>query len=373
MSTIPFHSQEVLFDIPDSPPPRDLWLPSSVRRRGIEATRSAAFITNLRGEPDQIQLMEDLDAVVAAEINRHTKIRKPWVPRDFMPIDADGRIIGWAGDRDPNDPLLSPDAQAAMIVNLLTEDNLPGYHATIRANTELVKSWREWLDIWTAEEGRHAYVMRSYLDLTEAVDVGLLEEDRMAHMEHSYHVEKDVLHTIAYVTFQELATRVSHRNTGDAVSDELGKQMLIRIAADENLHMLFYRNLVAAALDRAPNQMMRAITDEVVEFQMPGSDMDEFKSLSAVIATAGIYDLKSHLEDVVLPILKQWKIFERGDFTGYGNQAREELATFLDSLGIKAERFSDMRQAGKLTGTRLRALSASALRISGQRVPRNSQ
>ena len=35
--------------------------------------------------------------------------------------------------------------------------------------------------------------------------------------------------------------------------------------------MIFYRNLVAAAFEAAPNETMRAVTDEVVNFSMPGA------------------------------------------------------------------------------------------------------
>ena len=59
---------------------------------------------------------------------------------------------------------------------------------------------------------------------------------------------------MAYVSFQELATRVSHRNTGKATGDPIADQLLARIATDENLHMVFYRNLVAAALEIAPGR-----------------------------------------------------------------------------------------------------------------------
>ena len=55
----------------------------------------------------------------------------------------------------------------------------------------------------------------------------------------------DMLHTVAYVSFQELATRISHRNTGRYTDDPLCEQLLARIAPDENLHMVFYRNLLA--------------------------------------------------------------------------------------------------------------------------------
>ena len=68
-----------------------------------------------------------------------------------------------------------------------------------------------------------------------------------------------MLLSVSYVTFQELATRVSHRNTGKACGDPIADRMLARVAADENLHMMFYRNIVGAALDVAPDQAMRAI------------------------------------------------------------------------------------------------------------------
>lgn len=39
----------------------------------------------------------------------------------------------------------------------------------------------------------------------------------------------------AYVTQQELATRLSHRNTGAACNEPIAERMLQRIAADEKL------------------------------------------------------------------------------------------------------------------------------------------
>jgi len=53
------------------------------------------------------------------------------------------------------------------------------------------------------------------------------------------------------VSFQELATRVAHRNTGRISGDPVCDQLLARVAADENLHMIFYRNLLAAAFELA--------------------------------------------------------------------------------------------------------------------------
>jgi acyl-[acyl-carrier-protein] desaturase len=168
----------------------------------------------------------------------------------------------------------------------------------------------------------------------------------MAHMSLGYQTpyETDMLHTVAYVSFQELATRISHRNTGRISGDPICESMLQRIALDENLHMIFYRNLLGKAIDLEPNAAMRAITDVVSNFAMPGVGMPGFGRKAVQIALAGIYDLQQHLDDVVAPVLRAWNIFDRADFTGDGAAAREELSAFLKSSGEDAARFSEKRE-----------------------------
>ena len=115
------------------------------------------------------------------------------------------------------------------------------------------------------------------------------------------------------MSFQELATRVSHRNTGKVTNDPIADKMLARISKDENLHMVFYRNIVAAALEIAPDATMRAIADEVIGFEMPGATMAGFRRNSTIIAKAGIYDLRLHHDDVIMPVLRHWDVFDRTD------------------------------------------------------------
>lgn len=181
---------------------------------------------------------------------------------------------------------------------------------------------------------------------TRGVDPYELEDLRLAHMSLGYQTpyENDMLHTIAYVSFQELATRISHRNTGKISNDPIAENMMQRIALDENLHMLFYRNTLSAALDMEPNAAMRAITDVVTNFGMPGANMPGFGRKAVQIALAGIYDMTQHLEEVVAPVLRAWNIFERTDLSGDGLKAREELADFLDKTTIEADRFNEKRE-----------------------------
>jgi acyl-[acyl-carrier-protein] desaturase len=200
---------------------------------------------------------------------------------------------------------------------------------------------------WTAEEGRHGIAIRDYLTVTRAVDPVALERARMAHMEAGYANAHDdeVLHSIAYVAFQELATRISHRNTGRATGDPVAEQLLARVAADENLHMVFYRNLLGAAFDLAPGQAMRAVTDVVGQFEMPGANIEGFGRKALSIALAGIYDLRQHRDEVLAPVLRQWNVWDRTGLGAEGEQAREELAVHMAELDAQAKRFEEKREA----------------------------
>ena len=290
-------------------------------------------------------LLEELEPVVAENLDRHLGLAQEWHPHDYVPW-SEGRDFAFLGGEDwaPEQSRLSETAKAAMKVNLLTEDNLPSYHREIERAFGRDSAMVTWVNRWTAEEGRHAFCIRDYLLVTRGVDPVELERARMDYMTSGYDSgDKTPLEAVAYVSFQELATRVSHRNTGKVTRDPIADQMLARISKDENLHMVFYRNIVAAALEIAPDETMRAIADEVIGFEMPGATMAGFRRSSMIIAKAGIYDLRLHHDDVVMPILRHWDVFNRTGFGAVGEQAREELAAFLDGLDTQATKFVERR------------------------------
>jgi acyl-[acyl-carrier-protein] desaturase len=170
----------------------------------------------------------------------------------------------------------------------------------------------------------------------------------MAHMSNGFtnaYADRSSLHGIAYVSFQELATRVSHRNTGRLSGDPICDQLLAKVAADENLHMLFYRNLLAAAFEIAPNEAMRAVTDVVKTFQMPGHGIENFTRKSVQIAMAGVYDLRIHHDEVVTPVLRNVRALETEGLSGDGDKARDELVGFMSELDRAATKFVERRDA----------------------------
>ncbi|KRV49985.1 acyl-ACP desaturase [Wenjunlia vitaminophila] len=295
------------------------------------------------------QLLHALEEVVETELNRHLKAAKEWMPHEYVPWsqgrDFDGVMGGEAWS--PEQSKVTEIGRTALVVNLLTEDNLPSYHHEIATLFGRDGAWGTWVHRWTAEEGRHAIVMRDYLLTTRAVDPVALERFRMEHMCAGFQSDNrhSVLHSVAYVAFQELATRVSHRNTGHHCGDPVADRMLARIATDENLHMVFYRNLLAAALELAPDQAMRAIADVVTAFRMPGHGIPGFERAAARMAIGGIYNLRIHQDDVLQPVLRHLKSLQLEGLGPEGQQAQEELGLYLDGLEAQAVRFDERREA----------------------------
>jgi acyl-[acyl-carrier-protein] desaturase len=297
---------------------------------------------------DTLVLLRELEPVVETNLNRHLATAKEWFPHEYVPwsqgSDFDGPLGGQAWD--PSQSKLSEVARTSLIVNLLTEDNLPSYHHEIATLYGRDGAWGTWVHRWTAEEGRHGTAIRDYLLTTRAVDPIALERARMTHMETGFTADHpDVLGSLSYVSFQELATRVAHRNTGRVSGDPICDALLAKVANDENLHMLFYRNLLMAAFELVPNATMEAILRVVKSFQMPGHTIENFGRKSVQIAMAGIYDLRIHHDEVVMPVLRQLKVLERTGLSAEGERIREELVEVLAKLNTAASRFEDKRAA----------------------------
>lgn len=282
-----------------------------------------------------VDLALELLPVARPLIDRHLSNAKEWFPHTFVPWS---RAHDFGESWDPDTKLPEP-VRAALLVNLLTEDNLPYYYRTISGNFGRDDAWGQWSRRWTAEEARHAIVIREYLHVTHAIDPWLLERMRMDQMSGGIVPEPETpMDTLAYVAAQELATRISHRNTGQLVGDDSGASIMSRVAMDENLHHLFYRDLVTAGLTIDASQTVGAIMRQITNFSMPGQGIADFAQYTKMIADANIYNTTIHWESIVKPLIfTHWKVPEIESMDREGEQAREKLLKYC----AKLERVSD--------------------------------
>ncbi len=290
---------------------------------------------------EQQALIDELEPVVAKLLDKHIASSKEWFPHELVPWSR-GRDFEPGEDWDPNEVDLDPAVRSSLFVNLLTEDNLPYYFRTIESMFGRESAWGEWSRRWTAEEGRHSIVLRDYLTVTRMIDPMALERARMGQVEKGEVPEPEMaVDGIVYVTLQELATRIAHHNTGKLLDDKAGYEVMKRVAADENRHYLFYRDIGTAALELDPSAMVLAMERQVRDFEMPGTGIVDFDAHALAIAKAGIYDFAVHHDSVLVPVLlRHWNVEELEGLNAEAEEARTRLIKRMGRIAKVGRRFT---------------------------------
>lgn len=296
------------------------------------------------------RLLDDLESTVEHLLERHLAASKEWFPHEQVPYGR-GRdpIPGeeWSeSDADLAGATIDEAVRSALLVNLLTEDNLPYYFRSVERMFGADRAWGTWVRRWTAEEGRHSMAIYGYLMATRAIDPHELERSRMAQVSGGVTPEPETLQDgFVYLALQELATRISHRSTGRMIGDPAGYDVMMKVAGDENLHQLFYRDLAGAAIEVDPDGMMVAMERQVMTFSMPGFGIPNFTEHARRIAQAGIYDLAVHHDQILMPIVtRTWDVENVTGLSQVGEQARERLMKRLDKSARVARRVTERRE-----------------------------
>lgn len=289
-------------------------------------------------------LLHDIEPVAGKLLDRHLSHSKSWYPEEYIPYSqARDYIPGKPWLPDDSEVPISDEVRSALVVNLLTEDNLPYYFRTVERLFGPDSSWGTWVRRWTAEEGRHSIVIRGYLSARRLVDPKKLEDDRMAQVSGGNIPDpENTASGLIYLTLQELATRIAHHNTGkelERAGDNVGLNVMKQVVKDENHHHLFYRDLASAAIEADPDTMVVAAEKPITKFVMPGAGIPDFKEHAKKIAKAGIYDLSIHYEKILKPIVvNQWNILGLTGIGAEAAEAQDRIGNHLEKAKRVAER-----------------------------------
>jgi len=287
---------------------------------------------------ESYELLEVVAPRVEGLMEEHLSRRADWYAHEFVPWEKGRNYIDepW----DPSDATVSPEVQTSLVLNLLTEDNLPSYHHEIASHFDQDSVYGRWTHRWTAEEAQHSIALRSYLLVSRNCDPRMLEDDRMATMARGFSTPySDPLEVFAYTSAQELATRVSHRNAGKVADDETAFEIMKRIAIDENHHFVFYKGIVAALLKENPSMLLRPIFNVLSSFEMPGIGIPGFVRRAVDIAKVGIYSFRIHSDRVVQPVLRDWGIDKLTGLSAEAAELQEKIMEIPSRLIRKAEIF----------------------------------
>jgi acyl-[acyl-carrier-protein] desaturase len=287
---------------------------------------------------EKLALVEAIEPEVERLTSEHMQRRSDWYFHEIVPWER-GRSFRdepW----DPSQATISENARTSLVLNLLTEDNLPYYHSLIERNMPQTSAFGRWNRLWTTEEGQHSIAIRSYLLTSRNADPDQLEDDRKSTMMNGYQpTYEDPTEIFAYTATQELATRVSHRNAGKITDDPAAFELMRNIATDENHHFIFYKEVMRAMLNQAPHLVLEGIHSVFDNFQMPGVAMPNFLRRSIEVAKAGVYNLRIHHDRVLVPLIKDWNIEGLTGLTPRAAEFQEKIMALPGQILERAELF----------------------------------
>jgi acyl-[acyl-carrier-protein] desaturase len=288
------------------------------------------------------EVLRAVEPQIRVLIQNHRETSTRWMPHEVVPWGLGEDYIGkpWH----PDQCKLSPEIVIALETNLLTEDNLPFYYSSIARGIDPASPLGEWSRLWTSEEGAHGSAIRDYMLLTRVMDPVTLEQNRLKVMQVGFyrHFENS-FELFAYTTAQELATRISHLETGKQADEPVLYKLLNLISRDENFHYIFYRSLVKEFLEIVPELMLPAIAAQFYGFGMPGGVLDDFASRSAVFEKEGIFGAIHYRDHVVKPILKHWKIDQMRGLPPHIEKVQERILKLEKVLSRAIDRSQSAR------------------------------
>ncbi len=116
-------------------------------------------------ESEKLALVEAIDSRVESLTEAHLSRRSDWYFHDIVPWERGEsfREKPW----DVSQCTISEDARTSLVLNLLTEDNLPYYHALIEKHMPNTSAFVKWNRLWTAEEASMRSLFAAICSLRE--------------------------------------------------------------------------------------------------------------------------------------------------------------------------------------------------------------
>lgn len=282
-------------------------------------------------EPKIVELYDD-------HRKRATKI--DWAYHDFLPLDE--------LRNDPDSiPQLSPTVYSAVETALLTEVNLPWFtthlYAAFKGSLEVMV---DFVHTWTSEEDQHALLLETYLLLGDNGDHRRRSRLRREVIRQGWATTiESHFQAVAYTAIQEAATQVFYLRTAEVAESEDPRlaRALRRLARDETLHMAFYRDCVNLHLHAEPNYVY-PLARVMMEFEMPGSGMPDYRERAEILATEGNYGPYEYYTQVIDVLWRYWEVDKLAPDLTIAREKQKELIKYHERLGRIAARYKRRRE-----------------------------
>ena len=292
---------------------------------------------------------------VAAHLHYLKPVAESWQPQDLLPamdveewVDEVSRLRQAAAG-------LPDDLLVVLVGDMVTEEALPSYQAFLTRLAGVAdrsgvseSPWAQWSRGWTAEENRHGDLLHQYLYLSGRVDMGAVQRTVQHLLRNGFDAGDggDPYRAFIYTSFQERATRISHRNVArlaQRTGDERLSRICAMIAGDEARHEKAYTAFVKRIFELDSNGAMLALRDMMKDgIAMPGQYMEDgaqgdlFDAFANVAQRLGVYTARDYAE-IMRHLIGQWQIGSTMGLASAAAQAQD----YLCDLPRRYQRLAD--------------------------------
>lgn len=285
-------------------------------------------------------------------------IEQSWQPSDFVP---DLTKESWREDIitfKAKASALPDEVLVVLVGDMVTEEALPTYQSWIN-RLQGVKDetgvsdnpWAQWGRGWTAEENRHGDLLNRYLYLSGRVNMRAVETTVHHLINNGFDPQTgdDPYLGFVYTSFQERATKISHRNVATlarkAGDDNLHKICGL-IAGDEARHEKAYKLFMSKVFELDPAQavisfakmMKRKITMPAI-LMSDGKTENLFEKYSIVAQKTGVYTVKDYSE-IIEDLVAHWKLETIQGLSDTAAKAQDYLCNLSERYAKLANRVS---------------------------------
>ena len=303
----------------------------------------------------RIEVIKGIEGYVGENIDTLLKpVESSWQPAELLP---DLTQPGWVEHVEAlrkEAEGLSDEVLVVLVGDMVTEEALPTYltwlnrlHGITDMTGASESPWARWSRGWTAEENRHGDLLNRYLYLSGRVDMRAVEVTIHHLISRGFdpQTENDPYLGFIYTSFQERATKISHRNVATLAlraGDETLHRICGTIAGDEARHEKAYKLFMTKIFEIDPigavssfaTMMKRKIVMPAVMMR-DASDDNLFLRFSKVAQRTGVYTVQDYA-DIIESLVKHWNIEHIPHLSDLAAKAQDYLcglATRYRSLG----------------------------------------
>lgn len=310
----------------------------------------------------RLEAIQSIEGFVGEHLDTLLKpVSESWQPSDFLPDLSKENWLEKLEELRRRAASLPDELLVVLVGDMVTEEALPTYQSWINRLEGVADptgasggAWARWGRGWTAEENRHGDLLNKYLTLSGRVDMRAVEVT-IHHLINSGfdpRTENDPYLGFVYTSFQERATKISHRNVAKlarTAGEESLHEICGLIAGDEARHEKAYKLFMtkifeidtAEAVKAFSAMMKRRIVMPAV-LMRDATDDNLFARFSRVAQQIGVYTAKDYA-DIVEDLVDHWKISTLHGLSDLAAEAQDYLCTL-------AQRYRDLADRIKVAG-----------------------